>query len=64
MVGIHLKAELPVNTVLAKLRQQGMLALSAKHNTLRLLPPLIMSEADLERGVDMIRNAIMFATND
>lgn len=64
MVGIHLAPDVPVNTVLAELRQQGVLALSAKHNTLRLLPPLIMSESDLQRGVGMIHDAIMSAAND
>lgn len=54
MIGIHLADSLPVNDVIAALHQKGLLTLSAVGNTLRLLPPLIMSEDDLLSGLHTI----------
>ncbi|MCI1985168.1 MAG: acetylornithine transaminase [Lactobacillus sp.] len=54
MIGIHLDESVPVDGVIAKLQAAGILTISAKHNTLRLLPPLVMSEADLLAGVAQI----------
>ncbi len=55
MIGIHLDESVEVEKVIAKLQAQGLLTLSAKHNTLRLLPPLVMSEADLQAGLAQIQ---------
>ena len=44
--------------VLAELQKQGMLALSAGKNVVRLLPPLTLGEDDLEDAVDMISDAL------
>lgn len=54
MIGIHLNTTVKVEDVIAQLQSVGLLTLSAKHNTLRLLPPLVMSEADLLAGIDQI----------
>lgn len=54
MIGIHLKDQVKVADVIAKLQAAGLLTLPANHNTLRLLPPLVMSEADLLLGIDKI----------
>ena len=54
MIGIHLSAAVKVEDVIGQLQENGLLTLSAKHNTLRLLPPLVMSEADLLAGIDQI----------
>lgn len=58
MIGIHLDESVDVNDVIAKLQQAGLLTLSAKHNTLRLLPPLVMSEADLQAGLALIAKTL------
>jgi len=59
MVGIHLVDDVNVNDVIVKLQEQGLLTLSAKHNSLRLLPPLIMDESKLISGLDIIKKILM-----
>jgi acetylornithine/N-succinyldiaminopimelate aminotransferase len=45
----------PVRDVAARLRdEQHMLAMTAGENVLRLLPPLIITEAEIDEGVDKI----------
>lgn len=58
MIGIHLNEQIDVNDVIVKLQSKGLLTLSAKHNTLRLLPPLIMDQAKLMEGLDIIKNSL------
>lgn len=58
MIGIHLTGNVKVGDVIADLQRQGILTLSAEHNTLRLLPPLVMSEHDLLAGVNLIQNEL------
>ena len=47
MVGVELKVS--VSPVLQRLQDRGILALPAGMTTLRLLPPLVIAEADLHR---------------
>lgn len=58
MIGIHLDESIDVNAVIAKLQAAGLLTLSAKHNTLRLLPPIVMSAADLQAGLALIAQTL------
>ncbi|CAJ1191736.1 acetylornithine transaminase [Companilactobacillus nantensis] len=58
MIGIHLNEQIDVNDVIVKLQSKGLLTLSAKHNTLRLLPPLIMDQAKLMEGLDIIKDSL------
>ncbi|PAK83747.1 acetylornithine transaminase [Lentilactobacillus parakefiri] len=58
MIGIHLNHAVNVEDIIGQLQDKGLLTLSAKHNTLRLLPPLVMSEADLLAGVDQIAGVL------
>jgi len=58
MVGIHLDESVPVNDVIIQLHQKGLLTLSAKHNTLRLLPPLVMNEEKLDEGLEIIKSIL------
>ena len=53
MVGIRLEAPLQAADVLAAARQKGLLCLTAK-TRLRLLPPLILSEADVEKALAIL----------
>ena len=44
--------------IIEALQGQGLLALSAGRNVVRILPPLILGEDDLEDAVDMISDAL------
>ncbi|MFL2030019.1 acetylornithine transaminase [Loigolactobacillus zhaoyuanensis] len=56
MQGIHLT--IPVAPVVAALQQDHLLTLTAKHETLRLLPPLTISEEQLAHGVAIIKQVL------
>lgn len=58
MVGIHLAETVPVGHVISLLHRQGILTLSARGNTLRLLPPLIIDQATLAESVAAIKKVI------
>lgn len=58
MIGIHLVPDVPVVKVITALQQAGLLTLSAGDNTLRLLPPLVMSVEDLLAGVQTIATVL------
>ncbi len=58
MVGIELKVK--VTPVLQRLQNLGVLALSAGINVLRLLPPLIISDEDLQRVVTAVEVAVNY----
>ncbi|WP_155287365.1 aminotransferase class III-fold pyridoxal phosphate-dependent enzyme [Lacticaseibacillus zhaodongensis] len=59
MIGIELSADLDVATVVQQLQEQGLLTLTAKHNTLRLLPPLIISEEALLDALAIIKGVLV-----
>ncbi len=44
--------------IVEALEAQGLLALTAGHNVVRMLPPLVLKESDLEEAVDMISDAL------
>ena len=48
----------PANDIVKRGWEAGLLTLTAGEHTLRLLPPLIMSRADLQRGVSIIESII------
>jgi acetylornithine/N-succinyldiaminopimelate aminotransferase len=52
MVGIQCKQ--PVADWVTAMREEGLLVLSAGPDVIRLLPPLTISTADLQRGMDII----------
>jgi acetylornithine/succinyldiaminopimelate/putrescine aminotransferase len=56
IVGIDLRVK--VTPILQKLQALGVLALPAGATVLRLLPPLVIEEGDLERVVDAIETAL------
>lgn len=55
MIGIELDPEVSVNDILEALEIEGLLALRAGTNTLRLLPPLTISEAEITLGVEKLK---------
>ena len=48
----------PANDIVKKGWEKGLLTLTAGEHTLRLLPPLIATPADLQRGVSILENII------
>jgi acetylornithine/succinyldiaminopimelate/putrescine aminotransferase len=48
----------PAKDVVARALDAGLLICSAGEHTLRLLPPLVMTRADLERGLEMLAGVI------
>ncbi|ANK60285.1 acetylornithine transaminase [Loigolactobacillus backii] len=62
MIGIHLDETVAVADVIEELQQNGLLTLSAKHNTLRLLPPLVMDSTDLMFGLQKIKQVLSSKT--
>lgn len=58
MIGIHLDPKIPVGKVIQQLQQAGILTLSSRGNTLRLLPPLIITGSELMQGINIIKNVL------
>ncbi len=56
LVGVDLTP--PVGDVVAACRERGLLVLTAGENTLRMAPPLIVTEADAARAVDIVGEAL------
>ena len=56
MLGLVVDGE--AKPVVEALQEQGLLALTAGPNVVRLLPPLVLGEDDLEDAVDMISDAL------
>ena len=54
---IGLKCKIPNGDVIARLMDQGLLAVGAGDNVVRLLPPLIIDEAEVDASVAMIDRA-------
>jgi acetylornithine/N-succinyldiaminopimelate aminotransferase len=48
----------PAKDIVARSLDAGLLICSAGEHTLRLLPPLVMSRAELERGLAILATAI------
>jgi len=56
LVGVQMVGELP--PIIAKLRENGLLIAAAGNNTVRLLPPLVASEAELAKSVEILRGVM------
>jgi acetylornithine/N-succinyldiaminopimelate aminotransferase len=52
-----IKCRVPVGTVQAACVAEGLMAITAGENTLRLAPPLVVTDSDLEQAVVMLRAA-------
>jgi acetylornithine/N-succinyldiaminopimelate aminotransferase len=56
MWGIEL--DRPVQPVIERALEQGLLIISAGPNVIRLLPPLVISEPELARGMDLLESCL------
>jgi acetylornithine/N-succinyldiaminopimelate aminotransferase len=52
-----LKCVLPQGEVQAACVAEGLMAITAGDNVLRLAPPLVVTDADLDEAVEMLRRA-------
>lgn len=58
MIGVELDSPETLYTVIQGLKNQQLLALKAGKKVLRLLPPLTISQQELEQGLKIIRQVI------
>jgi acetylornithine/N-succinyldiaminopimelate aminotransferase len=56
MLGI--KTSTPNTDVAASLREAGLITVPAADNVLRLLPPLVVEEEEIDQAVHMIEKAL------
>jgi acetylornithine/LysW-gamma-L-lysine aminotransferase len=56
LIGIELKVK--VTPILQRLQERGVLALPAGSTVLRLLPPLVIEQTDLDRAIDIIAEVL------
>ncbi|HVB15904.1 MAG TPA: aminotransferase class III-fold pyridoxal phosphate-dependent enzyme, partial [Stellaceae bacterium] len=54
LLGIRCQQGVPAGDFVAKLRANGLLCLTAGDNVLRILPPLIVGEREIEEGVAIL----------
>jgi acetylornithine/N-succinyldiaminopimelate aminotransferase len=52
-----LKCAIPVGEVQAAAQAEGLMVITAGENTLRIAPPLVVTDADLAEGLGMLRRA-------
>ena len=53
MQGLELTGK-PVGEVITAAREKGLLVISAEHNVLRMLPPLVITKEDVDKAVSII----------
>ena len=61
MIGIEV-TESP-SEIQKKALEKGLLVLTAGKNVIRLLPPLIITKADIEKGVEILEKTIISMDN-
>ena len=52
-----IKCVVPVGDVQAACTAEGLMAITAGENTLRLAPPLVVTDAEIDQALDMLRKA-------
>ncbi|HYZ64507.1 MAG TPA: aminotransferase class III-fold pyridoxal phosphate-dependent enzyme, partial [Acetobacteraceae bacterium] len=55
---LGLKAEVPNVELQDAMIAEGLLVVAAGENVVRLVPPLVLTDADIDAGVDMIRRGV------
>ena len=53
MQGLELTGK-PVGEVITDAREKGLLVISAEHNVLRMLPPLVITKEDVDKAVEIL----------
>ncbi len=55
---IGLKAAVPNQELQSAFMAEGLLTITAGENVVRLVPPLVLTDADIEEGIGMIRRGV------
>ncbi len=58
MIGMQLRESKSAKDVMMAAMDRGLLVCIAKNNVLRIAPPLVTSDADLDRGVNILLDAL------
>ncbi len=53
-----LKCKRPVGEIIDRAREEGLLVISAEGNVLRIVPPLIITEAQVDEAVEKLKKAL------
>ncbi len=53
-----LKCKEPVGTIIDRARDEGLLVISAEENVLRIVPPLIITKAQVDEAVEKLKRAL------
>ena len=56
--GLELSSDIPVSDVVTKARDKGLLVISAGNNVLRLVPPLVIEEKEIDKACDILDECI------
>ncbi len=58
MLGVGLREGCQAGALVQKLVESGLLCLTAGHNTIRLLPPLVISREEMDRGLEIMAQVL------
>lgn len=58
MQGLQFDISVPVNNVIKKALEKGLILLSAGNNTLRFLPPLVIKKEDIDRMICILEKCV------
>ena len=58
MLGVGLEEGLVSGDLVKQMLDQGLLCLTAGHNTIRLLPPLVISQAEMDQGLAIMESVL------
>ena len=56
--GIELSEDVPAGDVVKKAMDKGLILITAAKNVIRFLPPLIITEADVDSMIDIIKDCL------
>ena len=59
MVGIQFHKDVDLSQICKQALSKGLLIISAGENTLRIVPPLIISKNELDIGLDILKSVLI-----
>ena len=51
---LGIRCVVPAGEIVTKLRENGLLTLTAGENVLRILPPLVVGESEIDEALDLM----------
>lgn len=58
LMGIEMDEMIPNGTLVSKCLEKGLLLVSAANQTVRLIPPLVINEKEINEGMDIIESVL------